>query len=77
MSVRCLVHLQSVQILKEHAKCREGNVIELLAKRAALQKEFGQQKERHAQAQQHLRVSTGSHCDLSQQRYSVRRVTEN
>ncbi len=61
MSVLCLVHLHLADP-KEHAKCREGNVIELLAERAALLKELGQQKERHAQAQQHLRVSTGSHC---------------
>ncbi|CAL5220731.1 g2789 [Coccomyxa viridis] len=43
-------------LLKEKDR-REGKVNELLAERAALRKELGQQKEHHAQAQQHLRRS--------------------
>ena len=62
-SVWYFVQLQSVDP-QDGPECREGKVNELLAERAALQKELGQQKEHHAQAQQHLRVSPGSECDL-------------
>ena len=53
---QCLMHVQSA-VSQDCAWCREAKVDELLAERAALQQELDQQKEHHAKAQQHLRVS--------------------